>query len=205
MTTISAWSFSPGAGTPAFGGGDCPHFSPGPGRYGICPTGDSHYFTTLDLPAGAVIDLVGINTATDTDAIMGVALWQRNRDGSKTMLTGFSLPAHDWATDYAPVGVLVDTHRDREYLLEVERAPTSNHEYWGWVEVWWHLSVSPPPQAPTFGDVPTTDLGYQYVEALVASGITGGCGGGNFCPDANLTRRQMAIFLAKALGLHWPN
>jgi hypothetical protein len=36
----------------------------------------------------------------------------------------------------------------------------------------------------------------------VASGITAGCGGGNYCPDAP-TRRQMAIFLAKALGLHW--
>jgi hypothetical protein len=36
---------------------------------------------------------------------------------------------------------------------------------------------------------------------LAASGITGGCGGGNFCPDNPVTRRQMAIFLSKALGL----
>ena len=32
-----------------------------------------------------------------------------------------------------------------------------------------------------------------------------GCGSGNFCPDSPLTRRQMAVFLSKALGLHWPN
>jgi hypothetical protein len=38
-----------------------------------------------------------------------------------------------------------------------------------------------------------------------ASGITAGCGGGNFCPDNPLTRRQMAVFLAKALGLNWPD
>ncbi len=48
------------------------------------------------------------------------------------------------------------------------------------------------------------DFGFQYVEALVASGITGGCGSGSYCPDNPVTRRQMAIFLAKALGLHWP-
>ena len=44
----------------------------------------------------------------------------------------------------------------------------------------------------------------EFVEALVASGITAGCGNGNFCPDAPLTRGQMAVFLSKALGLHWP-
>jgi hypothetical protein len=44
----------------------------------------------------------------------------------------------------------------------------------------------------------------QFVEALVASGITAGCGNGNFCPDAPSTRRQMAVFLTEALGLHRP-
>ena len=41
-------------------------------------------------------------------------------------------------------------------------------------------------------------------QALVSSGVTGGCGAGNYCPDAPLTRGQMATFLAKALGLAWP-
>jgi hypothetical protein len=65
----------------------------------------------------------------------------------------------------------------------------------------YHLQVSGAPSSPTFNDVPTDDFGFQYVEALRASGITGGCGGGSFCPDSPVTRRQMAIFLAKALGL----
>ena len=73
----------------------------------------------------------------------------------------------------------------------------------GGVRVMWKRQVSPPPATPSFGDVPTTDSGYPYIEALVASGITSGCGGLNFCPNASLTRRQMAVFLAKALGLHW--
>jgi hypothetical protein len=73
------------------------------------------------------------------------------------------------------------------------------------VRVTWHRQVSPAPGTATFNDVPTSDPGFQYIEALVASGITAGCGNGNFCPDATLTRRQMAVFLSKALGLHWPN
>ena len=75
----------------------------------------------------------------------------------------------------------------------------------GGLRITWHRQISDPPAVPTFGDVPTDGFGFQQIEALAASGITGGCGGGNFCPDAPLTRAQMAIFLAKALGLHWPN
>ena len=75
----------------------------------------------------------------------------------------------------------------------------------GAVRIRYRLQVSPPPPAATFGDVPTSDPAFQFVEALVASGITVGCGGGNYCPDAPLTRRQMAVFLAKGLGLHWPD
>ena len=34
-------------------------------------------------------------------------------------------------------------------------------------------------------------------------GDHGGCGGGKYRPNAPLTRGQMAVFLAKALGLSW--
>ena len=68
----------------------------------------------------------------------------------------------------------------------------------------WSRQVSPAPAVATFGDVPTDHLFFQFVEALARSGITAGCGGNNFCPDEPLTRGQMAVFLAKALGLQWP-
>ena len=72
------------------------------------------------------------------------------------------------------------------------------------VSIFYLRQVSPAPAQASFGDVPTTDFGFQYIEALAASGITGGCGEGNYCPDQPVNRRQMAIFLAKALGLNWP-
>jgi len=74
----------------------------------------------------------------------------------------------------------------------------------GGVKITWKRQVSPAPSAPTFGDVPESHPFSRFIEALAASGITGGCGdGSNYCPNAALTRGQMAVFLAKALGLHW--
>jgi hypothetical protein len=41
----------------------------------------------------------------------------------------------------------------------------------------------------------------DWIEELSNREITGGCGGGNFCPDAPNTRGQMAVFLQKTFGL----
>jgi hypothetical protein len=71
------------------------------------------------------------------------------------------------------------------------------------IVVYWHRQVSAAPATATFADVPTGHPFFRFVEALVASGITAGCGGGNYCPDDPLTRGQMAVFLSAALGLHW--
>ena len=71
------------------------------------------------------------------------------------------------------------------------------------MRVFYRLQVSPPPAVATFSDVPTSHPFFQFIEALARSGITSGCGGGNFCPDAPLTRGQMAVFLSLGLGLHF--
>jgi S-layer homology domain len=68
----------------------------------------------------------------------------------------------------------------------------------------WKRQVSPAPATATFNDVPTSHPFFPFVEALAASGISAGCGTDIYCPNAPLTRGQMAVFLAKALGLHWP-
>jgi len=72
------------------------------------------------------------------------------------------------------------------------------------VQLLWRHTISAAPGVPTFSDVPAGHMFFPFIEALSASGITAGCGGGAFCPDSPLTRGQMAVFLAKALGLHHP-
>ncbi|HEX4439714.1 MAG TPA: S-layer homology domain-containing protein [Thermoanaerobaculia bacterium] len=56
----------------------------------------------------------------------------------------------------------------------------------------------PPPCAGTFPDVPCPSTFADWIEALAAEGITGGCGGGNYCPQNPVRRDQMAVFLLKA-------
>jgi hypothetical protein len=98
----------------------------------------------------------------------------------------------------------VDGDQAAEHIaLNAHGAMAQADSGFGGVRVFWRRKVSPSPGSPTFNDVPASDGAFQFVEALVASGITAGCGNGNYCPDAPLTRRQMAVFLSKALGLHW--
>jgi uncharacterized repeat protein (TIGR03803 family) len=59
----------------------------------------------------------------------------------------------------------------------------------------------PPPCAATFGDVTCPSLFADWIERLAAEGITGGCGGGNYCPTNSNTRGQMAVFLVKTFNL----
>jgi hypothetical protein len=54
------------------------------------------------------------------------------------------------------------------------------------------------PYAGLFGDVSADHPFCGFIERLASDGITGGCGGGNFCPDAPVTRAQMAVFLVAA-------
>jgi hypothetical protein len=46
-----------------------------------------------------------------------------------------------------------------------------------------------------FSDVPDSNPYHNDIDALADSGVTSGCGGGNFCPSALVTREQMAAFM----------
>jgi hypothetical protein len=59
---------------------------------------------------------------------------------------------------------------------------------------------TPPAATGTlFADVPASDPFAPWIEELASLGVTGGCGGGNYCPASPVTRAQMAVFLLKTL------
>lgn len=63
-------------------------------------------------------------------------------------------------------------------------------------------SYTPPPATGTaFTDVPADYWAAAWIEQLVAEGITAGCGNNNYCPEAAVTRAQMAVFLVKTFNL----
>jgi hypothetical protein len=58
---------------------------------------------------------------------------------------------------------------------------------------------TPPPATGTvFADVPASNPFAPWIEELAGFQITGGCGGGNYCPNNPVTRAQMAVFLLKS-------
>jgi hypothetical protein len=115
--------------------------------------------------------------------------------------TGYSSAA----TDHTVLNDAANDPDASQYTVVIDYPVASADLAFKSVQIAWQRQVSPAPATPTFGDVPPSDGAFAFIEALAASGITAGCGAGNFCPDAALTRRQMAVFLSKALGLHWPS
>jgi hypothetical protein len=59
---------------------------------------------------------------------------------------------------------------------------------------------TPPAPANVFGDVPTTYWANAWINLLYTDGVTGGCSTNPllFCPEAGVSRAQMAVFLLRA-------
>jgi hypothetical protein len=94
-------------------------------------------------------------------------------------------------------------HGGSQYAIELslDSLAADGTQMFRGVELAWYRTISPAPATASFTDVPTTDGFFQAIEAMKASGITTGCGGTSYCPNAAVTRGQMAAFLARALGL----
>jgi hypothetical protein len=182
--------------------------------WAILPTTD-RYLTNAEgaligavhVPQGALINSIELE-ACDASAAGGVnAFFFRSDSAGPVLLAsvGTGLPDTPGCAHFA-VGLAAPETVDNSfrYLVTASNETADGQTSIGAVRVFYRLQVSPAPAQATFNDVPPSDPAFQYIEALAASGITGGCGAGNYCPDAPLTRRQMAVFLSKALGLDWP-
>jgi hypothetical protein len=181
-----------------------------------------------DLPNGVVLDSVtmffydnlGTNPPAGYDMTVKLCRsWVDTDDGSDPDSECFATVTHtdDTTTGNRVASVTsldedifyqfdVDSDSDMEtvnYYLRVEFGTTTGDYKLRQVRFLWNRQVSPAPATATFSDVPTTHWAFKWVEALYAAGITHGCGGGNFCPTSSVTRAEMAVFLAEALGLHY--
>jgi hypothetical protein len=107
-------------------------------------------------------------------------------------------------TQFASGTVDVDVNNmDHSYFLRACNFSSDDNTKFRTLKLLYQLQLSPAPATATFADVPTTHLYFRAIEALAKSGITSGCGDGNFCPSQAVTRGEVAKFLAVALGLSW--
>lgn len=83
------------------------------------------------------------------------------------------------------IGVGVEVRGSTVWVTQVYRKPTS-------------------PSSARFSDVSITSTHGRDIERLARSGLTTGCGSGRYCPNRNVTREEMASFLARASNLPAP-
>lgn len=91
----------------------------------------------------------------------------------------------------------------KEYLIQVVFPANNTLTLFEGALIAYQRQIAPAPATASFTDIPTNHPFFNEVEQLKKSGITLGCGNGQFCPDSPVTRGQMAAFLSRALGLQW--
>jgi hypothetical protein len=196
--SLSAWDFHPQDSSVTYG-------VIGAGMY---QTGGTGVFEApVRLPEGALVSYLELY-ACDTTPSNNIASFFRGArmtDGMWTFVTGpIATPS---LAGCGPVSLTISpvliNNAANSYTVELSLDGSNTGLSFRSFRVGYKLQVSPGPATATFTDVPTTHPFYKFVEALYAAGITAGCGNGNFCPDANVTRGQMAVFLSAALGLHF--
>jgi S-layer family protein len=174
------------------------------GRFMV--SGNTCFEASLNLPTGAIIDHVDLEacdtTGSDVAALIFTCTNGACAGDYPVQTTG--TPGCVVVSSAAGTAVVANSTSTR--FVQVCTGATGAANSFRSVRVFYKLQVSPAPAVATFpNDVPTTSPFFRFVEALASSGLTGGCGPSAFCPDQPVTRAQMAVFLASALGLNFPN
>jgi hypothetical protein len=200
--SVSAWAFLPADSTVTYGMNANPH-----SIFRSNLVGSTFFVAPLDLPAGAQIVRIELQ-ACDTAASDDIQMFFRRQPRTGTAVTIDSAVTTGTPGCTNVLTTLGAPHTvdnfNNAYFFEVSLEATDASTRLAAARIGYRLQVSPAPTTATFpNDVPTTHLFFRFIEALAAAGVTAGCAPGSFCPDDPVTRGQMAVFLATALGLHW--
>lgn len=199
IVTLNAWEFEPAdSGTTT---GETLSFQ----RYKT--GGLSRLYAGIHLPSGALvkfIEITGCDTTTTQWIVAALEACPDPNGACSDVASATSTVAGAPGCGYftsAEFAHTIDNLANTYYILVYLYVADTTISFRN-VRIYYQLQVSPDPAGQTFPDVPFGHPQHRFVEALFAAGITAGCGGGNYCPDAPLTRGQMAVFLSIALGLH---
>ena len=198
VLTLNAWDFN------TFTSADVTGIS-----NGYRTGGGVSFIAGLHLPSGS--EIVGLEmTSNDTDGGADVSASLKKYNDPDGLWITVGSPATSSGTfgtafvsTTIPPTEIVD-NLGGHYFVQVDVGGNTKFRD---VRVYYREPVSFAPATATFTDVPTTHPFFKFVEALYAAGVTGGCNASppQYCPDTPVTRGQMAVFLAQALGLYWPN
>ncbi len=198
VAALECSTFSESAAWAAVGGS--------PNRY---LTGGDEFECTVHLPTGASVKAIEVEACDNSSTGYVLASFDHTTTGGGGGTTLASVSTGDTAIPgcgffhtVLTTPFTIDNSLEK-YWFEIINTTSDGSTYVAGARVYYSLQVSPAPSTATFTDVPTSSPFFKYVEALYASGLINGCGGGNYCPSNPVTRGQLAVFLAGALGMHW--
>lgn len=209
---IPVAAFHPETSTQSFGYKGNMYWGPNAG------TGGSWAWAPVTLPSGAYVYYVDLYY-NDTNAAADMTVYLRKNTGQNGVPTtapsyrtvgsvkSTGSAGYNYAVGYISGGETINNNArysadGGQYTVEAYFPADTGLSLAG-VDIWWHRQVSPAPATATFSDVPKTHWAFQYVEALRASGITSGTTATTFNPTGIITRAEFAVFMSRALGLHW--
>ena len=198
--------------------------TPGPAATGMTPSSGpaggntpiAVFGTNFQSPAGMTVggvaaSMVNVTSGTEVDAVSPLlppgALYDVTVV-NPSLLTA-TLPSA-WLADFADVPAGYLFHDDIEKIFragitagcgggnDCPTSPVTRQQMAVFLLKAEHGSGYLPPLCQgVFADVPCPSTFANWIEQLATEGITAGCGSGDFCPAAAVTRQQMAVFLLK--------
>jgi len=192
LTGTAAAFAGPAGATYSIGDASADYGTIAAGMIGSCATGPNCYSLTVSAPAvrpAAHWDATFTEVMSDTAYkawIVHVGASFPDAPNTLNFYTFIETLFHNGITggcgggNYCP-GNSVTRAQMAVFLLKAEHG----------------ANYAPPACQGTFPDVACPSLFADWIEQLATEGITSGCGGGNYCPDSSVTRRQMSVFLLK--------
>jgi hypothetical protein len=193
--SLSPWDFHPFDSTTTYQVAFLP--------VGIYVTAGVTFEAPVRLPEGALVSYLEMYSCGTGTHVLSTLFRGAKTDTTWSGINGPASPASGCSVTSVTITPVVINNSTTSYTVEADFSASDPGLRLAGYRIGYKLQISPDPAGATFADVPHGHPFHRFVEALVAAGITGGCGGGNYCPDAPVTRGQMAVFLAGALGLHW--
>ena len=180
------------------------------GAQRYCTSGGCIFECNVDLPTGAKIQTLILDGCdTSTTGYISATLFSDAigaGDYSSLATVSSSVAAapgcNTWQVELNPPPTI--NNYTNSYRVEIVASNSDWSTSLSAIRIGYSLQVSPNPAYASFTDVPVGHWAHQYVEALASSGITTGYADGTYRPGDFVTRGQMATFLSRALGLHWP-
>jgi hypothetical protein len=155
---------------------------------GIYPTAGGAFEAPVRLPEGALVSYLELYSCGIVPAALLTSFRGAKTDTTWSSVNGPFSPASGCSVTSMSITPVVIDNPTTSYTVEADFGLSNPGLRLAGYRIGYKLQISPDPAGATFADVPHGHPFHRFVEALAAAGITGGCGGGNYCPDAPVTR-----------------